>query len=168
MKNTVQLTGFKELEAALSNLGGAVGKRVARAALKKAAEPMRDKAKSLAPVKTGALRDSIIIGSRLDGRQMRSLKKLSKDQRAAVEMFIGPSYLKDAKGRHGHLVEFGTAPHLNGGNFKGSRHPGTAPQPFMRPAWDSEKEPTVERLRGLLWDVIDRAAKREARRKAKG
>ncbi|MFV0409091.1 MAG: HK97-gp10 family putative phage morphogenesis protein [Paracoccus sp. (in: a-proteobacteria)] len=168
MKNTVRLTGFKELEASLSNLGGAVGKRVARAALRKAVEPMRDKAKELAPVDTGALRDSIIIGNRLDGRQMRSLKKLSKDQRSAVEVFMGPSYLKGDRGRHGHLVEFGTAPRLNGGLFKGARHPGTAPQPFMRPAWDAEKDPTIERLRELLWAAIDRAAKRKARRGARG
>lgn len=164
MKATVQITGLKELEAALSNLGGAVGKKVARAALRKAAEPMRDKAKELAPVRTGKLRDSIIIGSKLNGRQMRSLKKLSKDQRAAVELFIGPSYLKGDAGRHGHLVEFGTAPHVLGGVFAGSMHPGSAPRPFMRPAWDTEKGPTVDRLREILWDRIDKAARRAARK----
>lgn len=167
MKSTVQLTGFKELEASLENIGGAVGKRLARAALKKAAEPMRDKAKSLAPVKTGKLRNSIIIGSKLGNRQKRDLRKLSKDQRAAIELFIGPSYLKGDGGRHGHLVEFGTAPHINGGMFKGSKHPGSKPQPFMRPAWDAEKEPTVDRLRGLLWEQIEKRAKREARKAAR-
>lgn len=36
--------------------------------------------------------------------------------------------------RHGHLMEFGTKPHVNGGLFAGTQHPGTEPQPFMLPA----------------------------------
>lgn len=167
VKVTARLTGLKELEAALGNLPGAVGKTTARAALRKAAAPMLAKAKELAPVKSGKLKGSIKIGTKLNGRQKKMRRALTADERAAVELFIGPSYLKGAGGRHGHLVEFGTAPHQNKGKFKGTLHPGTAPQPFMRPAWEAEKGPTLERIKPLLYKAIERAAKREAAKAAK-
>lgn len=171
MKTTARLTGFAELEKALGNLPGAVGKRVTRAAMKKAAEPMAEVARELAPERTGKLKKSIRIGSMLNGRQRKIRKRsMTEDEKNAVTLFMGPSYLKGDQGRHGHLVEFGTAPHKNGGQFAGTDHPGTAPQPFMRPAFDREAMPTVERLKPLLYKAIDKAAKREAAkaRKPKG
>lgn len=167
VKVTAHISGLKELEAALGNLPGAVAKNVTRAALRKAAAPMAAKAKELAPDRSGKLQNSIKIGTKLHGRQQKLRRALTADERAAVELFIGPSYLKSDGGRHGHLVEFGTAPHKNGGKFKGTMHPGTAPQPFMRPAWEAEKGPTLERIKPLLYKAIARAAKREAAKAAK-
>lgn len=167
-KVTAHISGLKELEAALGNLTAAVGKTTTRAALRKAAGPMVAKAKELAPKgKTGRLKASIKIGTKLNGRQQKIKRALTAEERAAVELFIGPSYAKGDKGRHGHLVEFGTAPHQQGGKFKGSLHPGTAPQPFMRPAWDTEKGPMIERIKPLLYKAIEQAAKREAAKAAK-
>jgi hypothetical protein len=37
--------------------------------------------------------------------------------------------------RYAHLVEFGSRPHVQGGRFKGTMHPGYAPQPFFFPAY---------------------------------
>jgi len=45
-----------------------------------------------------------------------------------------------AKVRYAHLVEFGTAPHKQGGKFKGTMHPGTAPQPFFYPSYRALKK----------------------------
>lgn len=42
--------------------------------------------------------------------------------------------------RYAHLVEFGTAPHLNGGVFAGAQHPGTSPQPFFFPPYRARKK----------------------------
>lgn len=39
-----------------------------------------------------------------------------------------------------HLVEFGTAPHVLGGRFKGHQHPGTPAQPYFYPAWRALKK----------------------------
>lgn len=171
MKTKAQLSGFAELEKALGNLPEAVGKRITRAAMKQAAEPMAEAARELAPEKTGKLKKSIKIGSMLNGRQRKIRKRsLTADEKNALTLFMGPSYLKGDYGRHGHLVEFGTRPHKNGGQFAGTDHPGTAPQPFMRPAFDREAMPTVERLKPLLYKAIEKAAKREAAkaRKQKG
>ncbi len=166
MANSVRMNvqGLADVERALDNLSKSVGRSVLRRSLRKAAAPMRDRAKELAPVDDGDLRDSIIIGGMLDKSQRSKHRKLTKDERSAVELFVGPSYKLGAGGRHGHLVEFGTAPHILGGVFAGAQHPGTSPQPFMRPAFDAEARPTIERLRPLLWAEIDRAARRQAKK----
>nr|WP_283258295.1 HK97-gp10 family putative phage morphogenesis protein [Pseudomonas sp. GX19020] len=156
-----------DLEKSLDNLSKAVGRNVLRRSLRAAAQPMADKARSLAPVDEGDLRDSIIVGSKLNGSERKKHRKLTAEERSSIELFVGPSYLKGAGGRHGHLVEFGTAPHINKGRFAGSEHPGTAPQPFMRPAFDTEAQPTIERLKPILALEIEKAAKRTAARAAR-
>ena len=45
-----------------------------------------------------------------------------------------------AKVRYAHLVEFRTAPHKQGGRFKGTMHPGTKPQPFFYPSYRALKK----------------------------
>jgi hypothetical protein len=60
------------------------------------------------------------------------------------------------KGYAGHLVEYGTAPHIirakaSGGqlHLRGNvfatevQHPGAAAKPFMRPAFDSKKDEAI-------------------------
>ncbi|CAM3091758.1 HK97-gp10 family putative phage morphogenesis protein [Paracoccus nototheniae] len=164
----MHIDGLADLEKALGNLTKAVSKNVLRSSMREAAAPMVDMAKSLVPVDDGELRDSIIIGGLLNKSQKSKHRKLTKDERSSIELFVGPSYKLGAGGRHGHLVEFGTSPHLNSGQFKGTKHPGTAPQPFMRPTYDREAQPTVERLKPILWRKIDQIAKREARKLERG
>lgn len=41
----------------------------------------------------------------------------------------------NTKVRTAHLVEYGTAPHINGGWAAGTQHPGTKAQPFFWPAY---------------------------------
>ncbi|RVV99704.1 HK97 gp10 family phage protein [Mesobaculum littorinae] len=161
------VSGLADLEKSLSNLSKGVGKSVLRRSLDKAAKPMADLARDLAPVDDGELRDSIKIGRKLNKKEQNGQRRLAPEQRDAVELFVGPSYLLGAGGRHGHLVEFGTAPHDNKGQFAGTRHPGTAPQPFMRPAYDAEAGPTIDRLKPILWSEVEKAAKRAARKAAK-
>ena len=48
--------------------------------------------------------------------------------------------------RYAHLVEFGTAPHINGGKFAGSKHPGTTAQPFFFPAYRANKRRVKARI----------------------
>lgn len=164
----MNVSGLADLERALDNLTRSVSKNVLRSSMREAATPMRDKAQALAPKDQGDLSQSIIIGGLLNKSQKSQHRKLTRDERSAIELFVGPSYKLGAGGRHGHLVEFGTSPHLNAGKFAGSKHPGTAPQPFMRPAFDTEAQPTIERLKPILWRKIDRAAKRQAKKLASG
>jgi len=162
------IQGFAELEKALDNLSKSAGKGVLRRSLKKAAQPTADIAASLAPKKTGALAKSIIVGTKLDGRQAKIHRKMFRDDKSAVTMFVGPSYLLGAKGRHGHLVEFGTAPFINGGRFAGTQNPGTPAQPFMRPAFESDKMAMLERLKSELWSELEKSLIRAEKKAAKG
>lgn len=172
MTEIVRLEGFAELDAALEDLSKAAGKGVLRRALKKAAEPMAEKARAMVPRDKGNLAKSITVSVKLAKRQAGIHRKMFTDDRASVEMFLGPSYNLGDGGRHGHLVEFGTAPHINGGKFAGTQHPGTAPQPFMRPAFDQDGQKMLDRLGKDLWIEIEksiaRAERKAARDAAKG
>lgn len=95
---------------------------------------------------------------------MRNARREAKAVNPAINLYLGPT--TDAW--YAHLVEFGTGPHPNAGQFAGTEHPGTAPDPFMRPAFDSEAQGTIDRLKPLLWDEIQKSAARAAKRAAKG
>lgn len=154
MTVTVKLEGFKELDQALDNLSKAAGKGALRRSLKRAAEPTAKLAQGLAPVLTGKLKNSIIVGAKLDGRQAKLHRKMFRDDRSSVELFVGPSYLRGDGGRHGHLLEFGTIK--------------MPPQPFMRPAWEQDKKAILDRLKEELWDQIQKAIARANARAARG
>lgn len=154
MTVSVKLEGFKELDDALEQLSKAAGKGALRRSLKKAAQPLVEKMKAMAPVDDGDLRDSIDVSTKLDGRQRGLHRKMFRNDKASVEMFVGPSYELGGGGRHGHLLEFGTQHH--------------APQPFARPAWDSDKTALLDRLGKHLWEEIDKSIARAKRKAARG
>ena len=146
MKLTIKTSGFKEIEAALQRLEKAsTQKAVMRRALKKAAKPLADAAEARAPKATGDLKNSITISTKLSDRQKSRHRKMFKNDRAAVEMFVGAGPVSSA-----HNQEFGNENH--------------GPQPFMRPAWDTEAQPTLERLGNEMWAEIEKQARRAARK----
>lgn len=149
MKVTFKTSGFAELDRALAQIEkAATAKAIMRRALKKAAQPMADMAEAAAPVEEGTLQASVAVSTKLSGRQRKLHRKIFKNDKAAVEMFVGAGPLSSA-----HNQEFG------------NEH--NAPQPFMRPAFDAEAKPTLERLGVEMWSEIDKAAKRAAKAAAK-
>lgn len=147
---TVKTTGFADMEAALAKIEKkATQKAVMRRALKKAAQPMADAAKSKAPRDDGVLQASIGVSTKLSDRQKKLHRKQFRNDKAAVEMFVGAGPLSSA-----HNQEFGNEHH--------------GPQPFIRPAWDQEAMPTLERLGQEMWSEIEKQAKRAAKKAAKG
>lgn len=153
MSISMKLEGFSELEAELEKLSNAAGKGVLRRSMKKAAQPMADLGSALAPKRTKRLAGSVIVGAKLDGRQAKLHRRMFRDDRSSVEMFVGPSYLRGAGGRHGHLLEFGTSK--------------MSAQPFMRPAWDRDHKGMLDRLGKDLWGEIQKSVARAARKAAK-
>lgn len=180
MKASVKLEGFNELEAALAQIEKkATAKAVMRRALRNAALPVAEKANAMAQIgPTGRLSESVIVGTKVKneagkaayakvmraggtkGDALAALKSARKGN-STVEMFIGPV----VQAFYARFVEFGTAPRINGGKFAGTQHPGTAPQPFMRPAWDSEQQATLDRIGAEMWSEIRKAAARAANRR---
>ena len=149
MSMDMELEGFSELEDALDDLSRAAGKGVLRRSLKKAALPMADLMADAAPRGQGDLQESIAVSTKLSKRQAAEHRALFRDQRAAVEMFVGAGPLPQAT-----QSEFG------------NEH--QAPQPFARPAWDQDQQALLDRLGGHLWAEFEKSLARAQRKAAKG
>lgn len=142
------LGGFEEMEDALENLAESVRKPVIRRALKKAALPMAALANSLAPVGlTGDYARSFVYSTKLSKRQAGIHRKMFRDDRAAVEGFVGTS---DPAGVQ---QEFGNVNH--------------SAQPAMRPAWDQDHKALLERLKSEIWVEIKKSMARAERKAAR-
>lgn len=146
---TVQLSGFAELDRQLAELSKAAGKATLRRALKAAAEPIAVAAAGHATRGTGELAESFAVGTKLSKRQGKMHRKLVRDDKASVEMFIGAGPISQA-----HLEEFGS---IN-----------NAPHPMLRPAWDAGKDKLLDDLGRNLAVEIDKAIGRAVRRAARG
>ena len=142
---TVKLEGFRELDSALANLPKATARNVLKRTLKKAADPVEQAAQANAPQETGALERSLIVGTRLTKRQARDARI---DGKAFAEIHIGT-----ALGR-GMFTEFGT--------FKDH------PQLWFSRAWGSTQGEALEIIKRDLGTEIEKAAKRYAKKMAKG
>ena len=148
MTEVMRTTGFADLEQALKDLSKSVGKGVLRRSLKTAATPIASVANSLAPVgPTGHYAQSFAYSTKLNKRQSGLHRKMFRDERAAVEGFVGTN---DPAGVQ---QEFGNENH--------------GPQPALRPAWDQESRPTLDRLGREMMIEIDKAMARAARKAAR-
>jgi hypothetical protein len=155
MKTTVRIEGLRETEAALKQLPKATGKNVLRRVLREIGEPIAADAAASADQVSGDLARSFGVGTRLSPNQSALHKKMFKDDKASVEMFVGAGPLPQA-----HLEEFGSIRN--------------APTPMLRPAWDAHARSSLDGIAEKLWGHIkaasDRLARKAARaaRKAKG
>lgn len=60
----------------------------------------------------------------------------------------------NSKVRYAHLVEFGTATHINGGLFAGTEHPGTRAQPFFYPTYRRMRKRARSRVSRAITKAI--------------
>ena len=128
-----KITGAKELEAALKDIGPKIATRIGDKALREGAKVVVKEAKRLCPRRTGALRKSI---GAVRGRGNKP------DQRSMLIGFKKP-------GRYyAHLVEFGTV------------H--SAQKPFLRPALDARAEDALKKMQEVLADGILRQEWKQA------
>lgn len=168
MKLKVDVLGLKDVDAALGKLSKPTGRNVLRRVLTRAGEPIAERARELAAIRSGQLKDSIVVSAKLKNptgqSEFAAAMRAGLGQDAAVaalrdarressasfaEIYVGPSV--DAP--HAHLVEFGTA------------H--SAPRPFMRPAWDQQKGVALTVIASDLRAEVDAAVARAARKQAR-
>jgi HK97 gp10 family phage protein len=147
-RGSVRVDGLKELDEALSKLPRATGKSVLRRIGIRSLAPVIAAAKNNVPVYRGDLKNSLKVTTKLSKRQQRKNAKAVAEGKASVQLYAGVSALP-----HAHLVEFGTAK--------------MPPQPFMRPAWDANKDEVLNIIKNELGDEITKAAARLARRAAR-
>jgi HK97 gp10 family phage protein len=140
---TFRIEGLSELLDALQELPKATGTNVLKRALVNASDPMVKEAERLAPHLTGTLQRSIDASPRLSTRAKAKHTKQSK-----VEIFVGPGSLRAAA-----FQEFGTVHHR--------------PQPFLRPAWEGTKLKMLDSIGKEIWNEIQKAAARLARKAAR-
>lgn len=161
-----KITGLQSLQARMKKIP-----KEARSAIKQAlaesADDIVSTMKRLAPVSAGGshgqepgmLRDSI-VATFGDGAvpkyaafRHRQGKRIiqSQDPDLSVTITAGNDFV-----RYAHLVEFGTSPHVNGGKFAGTQHPGTPARPFFYPAYRAHKR----QVKARITRAINQSAKR--------
>lgn len=148
----IKVEGLRELEAALSELPKATQRNVLKRVMKPAADSVDDAATANAPERTGELDRSIIVGTRLTRRQRTGAVRQSdgsfrSSAKNYVELHIGTA---DPRGL---FTEFGT--------FK------DAAQLWFTRAWEGTRLQALEGIKLRLGGVIDQAAARLARKRAK-
>lgn len=153
-KSGIEVKGDKELKRLFEILPAKVNKKILLSAFRKGARPLIKQARVNAPKDEGDLKRSI-------GTVTAKPKNRNK---AAVR--IGPrrGKAKTANGFHGHLVEFGTAPRkTESGRFTGAM----PANPFMAPAWESEKGDVQKTINDSIGEVVEKVIKSTLKRKFK-
>lgn len=121
-----------------------VAKARIQAAMEQGANEIVDMMKSLAPVDDGDLRDSI---GWTWGKKPKYAQALATAKSSLAGDLTLTIYAGNSKVRYAHLVEFATRAHINGGQFAGTQHPGTAAQPFFFVSWRALRKRTKSRIR---------------------
>jgi HK97 gp10 family phage protein len=142
---------MKKLHDRLLQLGAATGQKVLASAARQALKPVRDDARRMAPVDSGALRESI----RIQVKKPRSgdavvvaglavtTKRVTIDEDLEADVLAARA---SGAGYRWHFAEFGVP----------SR--GIAPKPFLRPAFAKNREVMVRVLKEQLRKLIKKAA----------
>lgn len=128
-----------------------------RKAMEQSASEIVAMMKSLVPVASGDLQESIgwTWGEAPEGAMV--IGKVRGNQRGRDNPQI-TIYAGGGDAFYARMVEFGTSPFTNGGKFAGSENPGTAAQPYFFPSWRAGRK----RAKGRVTRAINKAAKRAA------
>lgn len=118
---SVKISGFRDLKRQLAQLAAGLPEPVVHQALRDGVQLIADEAQRLAPVDTGALRDSISVTDDRDG-DLYGRPGVEN----GISVFVGPvGSTEDGDVAYAKYVEFGTTRH--------------GAQPFMRPAIESRR-----------------------------
>ncbi len=154
MKFSTKTTGFEGLEDALIELEQfsgrtTTGKNAVQRGIKNAMKRVENKAKSLVPVGEGDLRDSITTKKERAKRQRGSAKFA---RQTGISMLTGPTGKQE--GGNPAWQEFGTVK--------------MTPQPYMRPAADSEGQKVIADVAKELQDAVMKSVARARKKAARG
>ncbi|WP_404713193.1 hypothetical protein [Sphingomonas sp. MMS24-J13] len=142
-----RIEGLSDVNAALANLPRGLGKAALVRVGKRRLQPMADAAKAKAPRQSGALQESIIVGTQQGSPGQRRKRFADK---SAVEVYMGPT----ADGYPQALPEeFGS--------------PNNPPHGYMRGAWENGARALLDGIAADLGQEVDAAAKRYARKLAR-
>lgn len=138
MASETFIAGLADLDKILKTLPAKIEAKVLRGAVRAGAKKFEEEAKALVPVRSGDLRKSIRVTTRM--------------RRGEVKATVTAGN-KDAF--YAYMVEFGTSQHFIKPKNRKSLffaglaketvdHPGATPKPFMRPALDRGERPAID------------------------
>lgn len=153
MKMSVSVDGLVDLDKALQDLTKATARNVVKRVLRAAGAPIYQAMVSGAP---GHIKASVEIGDKLTARQTKLLRR--SGDKAPVTLHVGVSYLLGMRGRTAHLFEFGTGQRMQGTTGRATGR--IAARPFVRPAWDGNKDTALRIIKDQMWVEIGVANKR--------
>lgn len=149
-----KITGKEKVRAFLELVPKATRKRL-REAIRQSAESMADTMRNLAPHKTGRLRDSIKV---TPGDEDLTLYEKTSPHRTFPDPEL--AMIIHTNLRYSRYVEFGTAAHINAGEFIGSENPGSRAKPFFFPGYRARKKDTHRRINNAAKTAIKDSQKR--------
>ena len=154
MKPAIKTSGFEGLEDALIELEKfsgrtTTGKNAVQRGMKKAMKRIEDKAKSLVRVDEGDLRDSITT-KKERAKRVRGSARFQRQ--TGISLLTGPTGKEE--GGNPAWQEFGTVK--------------MPPQPYMRPAADSEGQKVVDAVAEELQDAVMKSVERARKKAARG
>jgi HK97 gp10 family phage protein len=132
MSNQLKVEGLRELNKTLQSLPNKVHARVLKGAVRRALLPIQRAAKQSAPRKSGDLKKAI-------GTLVHKRYSDKHHAEASVSVRRGKKF---PAGRYGHMVEKGT-----------SKMPA---KPFMRPAFDANKQAALDRFKKSVAELIEK------------
>lgn len=147
---TLKMEGLEGVKEAIRELGPKLSGRALRAAARKSFAPVLERARQLAPVDTGLLRESIVLESRVGkggtsadavvvvGLRIRAVRGAAKLGRKT----------KSAHWRW-HFPELGTAKQ--------------AARPFLRPALDENAQQVVDEFTRMARKQLEAALRKRAK-----
>lgn len=133
----LNILGIEEILVKFEQLKAAIQFKLATPALKLAAQPMLTTARAMAPVRTGILRDALILRpAHLKAQGLvRFQIGIRRIQMGAGKKNISPT-------RYAHLLEFGTV--------------NMTPRAFLRPAFDQHKNSLIVEFGDHLWAGVEK------------
>jgi HK97 gp10 family phage protein len=153
MADDTTIVGLDKLIAKLKALPPHFEK-AAQKALAEGAEEIVATMRNFCPVDQGDLRASIgwTFGDAPKGsiRIAGGSVRIGRNRKINLTIFAG-----NAAAYYVRFVEFGTAPHAQGGKFKGTESPGTVAHPFFFPAWRLKKK----KVKSYVSREMNKAAK---------
>lgn len=146
---TVWVTGIPELDAKLRTIEQRLAKKIYRRSVRKAAKPVLDTARSLAPVESGDLKRSLKI---------RAMKRSRRNKhQVGVQVVTGKEWFKGDQ-FYAAFIEFGAPGH----KFFGKGEAPLEPKPFLRPAADANKSKVADVFRAEMRRELEEAAREPA------
>lgn len=147
MKIKMHVSGLRELDKAMEDLDLDIRKRAARAAGKRAMEPILKRAQALVPVDQGHLKETIKLSST---QNIKSLRKERKGAFLRTRVATGRTRRTPKGGYQALQVEFGTSK--------------SRAQPFMRPAIMGAEKRTIIRFKHSLKASVEKGVRSQIRR----